>query len=234
MIPTINLQAGMQVWAYNDTIGDCALKKVVSLFRYIRDSVYNIQIGKETIQATADHPFFIGGHWLRVAELKAGDSVKTYDGSNLVIEQITVVPGRTTVYNFEVEDYHTYYVSNTRVLVHNSGPCPSVIRNLQKYGQAKDFKGKGGVYEHFYKDANGNVKSYTGQTKDLGGSRPKQSLRERQDMATPEGYNYSHRRLSTLDDSGYDNLNDLERVTLERNGGIDKNKTYNINNVPKN
>ena len=57
---------------------------------------------------------------------------------------------------------------------------------------------------------------------------------KRQKMATPKGNNYSHSRLSTLDDSGYDNLNDLERVTLERNGGIDKNKTYNINNVPKN
>ncbi len=52
-----------------------------------------------------------------------GDSVKTYDGSNLAIEQITVAPGRTTVYNFEVEDYHTYYVSNAKVLVHNNGDC---------------------------------------------------------------------------------------------------------------
>ena len=102
---------------------------MVSLHRYIRDSVYNIKIGEETIQATADHPFFISGHWLRVAELKVGDSVKAYDGSNLAIEQITVAPGRTTVYNFEVEDYHTYYVSNTKVLVHNNGPCDVKIPN---------------------------------------------------------------------------------------------------------
>ncbi len=27
------------------------------------------------------------------------------------------------MYNFEVEDYHTYYVSNAKVLVHNSGDC---------------------------------------------------------------------------------------------------------------
>ncbi len=44
------IQVGDKVWAYNDTTGDYALKKVVSLFRYIRDSVYNIKIGKETQQ----------------------------------------------------------------------------------------------------------------------------------------------------------------------------------------
>ncbi len=51
----------------------------------------------------------------------------------MVIEQITVVPGRTTVYNFEVEDYHTYYVSGVKVLVHNSGPCDNVPGQPKKY-----------------------------------------------------------------------------------------------------
>jgi hypothetical protein len=195
--------------------------------------VYHITIGKEVIKATADHPFYIGGRWLRVVELKIGDSVKLFDGSNLVIEQITVAPGRTTVYNFEVADYHTYYVSNTKVLVHNNGPCPNEIRDLRKYGQAKDLEGKEGVYEHFYKDANDNIKSYSGQTKDLGGGRPKESLRERSRTASGEGYNYSHSRLSTIEGSGFDNLNDLERVTLKNNGGVGS-STYNKNNVPKN
>jgi hypothetical protein len=169
---------------------------------------------------------------LRVAELKVGDSVKLFDGSNLVIEQITVVPGRTTVYNFEVEDYHTYYVGEAKVLVHNEGPCGNDIRDLRKYGQAKDFKGQAGVYEHFFKDASGNVKSYTGQAKDLGGSRPKDSLRERSRKASGEGYNYSHSRLTTLEGSGFNNLNDLERATLKSNSGP-KNNTYNNNNIPQ-
>ncbi len=234
--PIEQIKLGDIVWAYNDTTGQYGQKKVIHLFQFERDSVYHIAIGKETIKATADHPFYIGGRWLRVAELKVGDSVKLFDGSNLVIEQITVVPGRTTVYNFEVEDYHTYYVGDTKVLVHNSGPCPNEIRDLRKYGQAKDLKGKEGVYEHFYKDADGNIKSYTGQTKDLGGSRPKTSLRERSDMATPEGYNYSHSRLTTLEGSGFGSLNDLERATLKTNGGTIKQggKTYNINNVAGN
>jgi hypothetical protein len=34
------------------------------------------------------------------------------------------------VYNFEVEDYHTYYVSHTKVLVHNFGPCDDAAPNV--------------------------------------------------------------------------------------------------------
>jgi hypothetical protein len=43
-----------------------------------------------------------------VKELHAGDSVTTYSGSKLVIASIRLVVGRTTVYNFEVADFHTY------------------------------------------------------------------------------------------------------------------------------
>jgi len=128
--PIEAIDVGDVVWSYNDTTGVYGQKRVKTLFRYERDSVYHIQIGDEVIKATADHPFYIGGRWLRVAELKVGDSVKLFDGSNLVIEQITVVPGRTTVYNFEVEDYHTYYVSHTKVLVHNFGPCDDAAPNV--------------------------------------------------------------------------------------------------------
>ena len=123
--PIEQIDVGDIVWAYNDTTGQYGKKRVKTLFTFERDSVFHIKVGTDVIKATSDHPFYIGGRWLRVAELKVGDSVKLFDGSNLVIEQITVVPGRTTVYNFEVEDYHTYYVGDRKVLVHNSD-CPTL------------------------------------------------------------------------------------------------------------
>ena len=166
------IQVGDKVWAYNDTAGNYALKKVVSLLRYVRDSVYNIRIGEETIQATADHPFFISGHWLRIAELKVGDSVKTYDGSNLAIEQITVALGRTTVYNFEVEDYHRYYVSHTKVLVHNNGPCDDTPDKPNKF-HGNDSKSTAPRETYTIEDDNG--KPYHG-VGDVEGKRAKQSL----------------------------------------------------------
>lgn len=54
----------------------------------------------------------IAERWLRVASLKVGDSVVTYSWNKIVIRNIEIVKKRTTVYNFKVEDYHTYYVSS--------------------------------------------------------------------------------------------------------------------------
>ena len=43
------------------------------------------------------------------------------DGSCAIIEEIQVehLSEPETTYNFEVEDFHTYYVSDSKVLVHN-------------------------------------------------------------------------------------------------------------------
>jgi len=84
--PIEEIDIGDIVWAYNDTTGQYAQKKVINLSQFEWNGVYHITIRKEVIKATADHPFYIGGRWLRVVELKIGDSVKLFDGSNLVIE----------------------------------------------------------------------------------------------------------------------------------------------------
>ena len=46
-----------------------------------------------------------------------------YDGTKLPISEIVFIKGEYEVFNFEVEDDHTYDVSLGNVLVHNSGPC---------------------------------------------------------------------------------------------------------------
>ena len=59
-------------------------------------------------------------------QLHKGDSVTTYHGNKVVIDAIDIVAKRTTVHNFEVDGYHTYYVSHQQVLVHNNGPCDNL------------------------------------------------------------------------------------------------------------
>ncbi|MBC7934222.1 MAG: hypothetical protein H7Y86_02520 [Rhizobacter sp.] len=217
--PIEKIAVGDKVWAFNDTTGQYGLKKVVALFRYERDTVFHIQVGKDTIKATADHPFYIAGKWVSVAELKVGDSVKTYDGSNLVIERITLVPGRTTVYNFEVADYHTYYVADAKVLVHNIN-CPHGITRMKR-GSMSVFKGKRGVYEHYYqKKGTGeivsDVQSYTGKTEDLGGSRAGKSRRQRGRQAGDD-YEYMGSRFTEYNGTDAKGLAELEKAKLDAN-----------------
>ena len=60
--------------------------------------------------------------WIPAGELKAGDFVKLQSDVFVPIEdyEVAVLDEPIKVYNFEVEGFHTYYVSGQKVLVHNS------------------------------------------------------------------------------------------------------------------
>ena len=107
----------------------------------IVDHTYRIYFDGAIIEATNDHPFFMGVQWLEVEQLSAGDSLTRYDQQKVVIDSITYEKGTFEVFTFEVADYHTYYVSDQHVLVHNDGPCPAFIESSQKI--APDLLDKG-------------------------------------------------------------------------------------------
>ncbi|MCR5609271.1 MAG: HINT domain-containing protein [Lachnospiraceae bacterium] len=64
-----------------------------------------------------------------IEEIKEGDHVISAEGTEAevtFVETVKVEP--TTTYNFEVEDWHTYFVSDAEVWVHNSsGKCDDVV-----------------------------------------------------------------------------------------------------------
>jgi len=63
-------------------------------------------------------------------ELRAGDMLLLMNGELVVVEQVQheILESPVTVYNFEVEDFHTYYVSEISVLVHNMCGQPELYR----------------------------------------------------------------------------------------------------------
>ncbi|WP_445711169.1 polymorphic toxin-type HINT domain-containing protein [Flavobacterium sp.] len=103
-----------KVWAFDEVTGSLALKEVIDTFTREFTQVYKIYFGKEFLEATHEHPFFIGGKWLKVDELKIGDLLTFYDGTTKVISKIELVEGNFKVYNFTVDQYHTYYVSKKK------------------------------------------------------------------------------------------------------------------------
>ena len=57
-----------------------------------------------------------------LAHLRAGDILVLVNGEYVVVEKVQheLLESPVKVYNFQVEDYHTYYVATIGVLVHNS------------------------------------------------------------------------------------------------------------------
>ena len=97
------------------------LKTVVQLFRNEKERIVQIDVAGEEIQTTLGHPFYaVGKGWVKAGELKAGDVLKLYDGKEAEINSISIKESKPVItYNFEVEDSHTYYVTQSDVLCHN-------------------------------------------------------------------------------------------------------------------
>ncbi len=94
----------------------------------------------EKLSGTHEHPFWDAEaqQWVEMGTLQAGQKLQRLRGS---ISQVlsnnrqNAPPGETfTTYNFEVEDFHTYFVGESGVWVHNTGeaPCEKFFRIFQK------------------------------------------------------------------------------------------------------
>ena len=80
-------------------------------------------INGEEIVTTVDHPFYVKNQgFIKAGELIVGDELLDVNGNILLVENFDVelTDKPVKVYNFQVEDFHTYHVCTLGVLVHNA------------------------------------------------------------------------------------------------------------------
>lgn len=117
-----NIKVGDEVYSENPDTGEKGFKRVTNAFIKETDTLIHIFVSETEIKTTITHPFWvIGRGWVNAGELKAGDKVLLSSGAQKEITdvQIEKLKGIIKVYNFEVEDWHTYFVSDNNILVHN-------------------------------------------------------------------------------------------------------------------
>jgi hypothetical protein len=119
--PIEEIEIGDWVWAWNPETGSLALKPVQELFRQTVSELVIIKVAGEEIRATTEHPFWIDGRgWTPASEIAAGDRLLLITGDLTPVEAVALAEGEFRVYNFEVVEYHTYFVSVLGVSVHNA------------------------------------------------------------------------------------------------------------------
>lgn len=132
LIPIEEIQVGDLVASKNDVTGETDWKRVSQLFINHDKVVFDVTViidngEKETLGATYEHPFWVEGKgWVKVGELASGDYVHLREGELGSISEVKVRKGQHTTYNFEVEDFHTYFVGERGVWVHNT--CGGVAK----------------------------------------------------------------------------------------------------------
>ena len=127
-VPIEEIQVGDYVWAWDEESGNVALKRVEDTFIRESSELVHIYVNGEEIIATPEHPFYTPVYgWTSAAHLRAGDILVLVNGEYVVVEKVQheLLESPVKVYNFQVEDYHTYYVG-VGVLVHNR--CSNSMR----------------------------------------------------------------------------------------------------------
>ena len=130
-------------WVTDPDTGETALKPVVQTFRNETEEWVHITVNGEKITCTPEHPFYVPQKgWTSAIDLRAGDILVMLNGEYVVVEQVQheLLESRETTYNFEVADFHTYYVGKSAVLVHNTcvrkPTSPNQMQKQVERGQA--------------------------------------------------------------------------------------------------
>jgi len=127
LIAIEDIEVGDYVLAEDTVTGEQEYKEVLNVFvSQTNKLVYVTTTDSEsgtTINTTDNHPFYVEDKgWVPAIELEAGDILRTSDGSIETVSKVEVeyLDEAVLVYNLEIEDYHTYFVSDESVLVHNT------------------------------------------------------------------------------------------------------------------
>lgn len=131
-----DIEVGEVVYAKDPSTGEIAPKQVVRVFRNTADHLRILRIrsiGTDAVQecqTTDEHPFWVPVKgWVDAGDLEVGDEVEQSDNGLAVVvsTEYEPHPEGVSVFNFETEDFHTYYVAahgsrGPPVLVHNCNP----------------------------------------------------------------------------------------------------------------
>ena len=121
--PIESICVGDYVLSYNEKDGSVSRQKVIDTFSKQVYQTIGLTINGEYIETTFNHPFYspIYNCWVEAGVLKVGDYVVDSNGKYQVVQntEINNYDNAVTVYNFTVENNHTYYVGEKEILVHN-------------------------------------------------------------------------------------------------------------------
>jgi hypothetical protein len=120
-----DVNVGDSVKSYNEMTGNTEDCRVADVFHHSPDEMndYYLVIN-DNLKVTPNHRFYSNGEWIYAGNLKIGDYLFDYNQEEYLINSIEKVYDNIPIYDLEIEDCHTYFVSidiDVDVLVHNEG-----------------------------------------------------------------------------------------------------------------
>ena len=141
------------MYANTNTL-ETAPKTVLETYVRQVEKLVHLTINGEEIVTTDNHPFYVQGRgFINAGSLLVGDKLISVNGEDLFVEKHRVeeFDEPVDVYNFQVEDYHTYFVGDCAVWVHNASSDYNLIEP-DKYTELSTIHNKQIGYFHIIKD----------------------------------------------------------------------------------
>lgn len=124
------IKVGDLVLSKDEITGQMAFKPVTELIQRHKRVIYEIKTivtlpngeSRTTVfKTTDDHPWRThDGRWLKTIELANGTLIQSAYGNGVEVVSVINTGKITKTYNLEVADFHTYFVGEDRVWVHNA------------------------------------------------------------------------------------------------------------------
>ncbi len=135
-----DIEEGDEVPSANPYTGEISYKKVIATTRSETDTIVLVRVNGEELETTEIPPFWVEERgFVPAYALKKGDILRLADGSNASVESVEILHLEEAiwVYNFTVEDNHTYFVGDSGVWVHNARCAKSKSRKGRSGRQAR-------------------------------------------------------------------------------------------------
>ena len=132
--PIEEIQVGDLVASKNEFTNETNWKPVADLFRNYDKEILNVTLAgtedEELLGVTKEHPFWVEGlGWVKAGELREGYEIYSVNGNILTVKSIVLDEQLHDTYNFEVADYHTYFVGEQGAWVHNTCKTISALQD---------------------------------------------------------------------------------------------------------
>jgi hypothetical protein len=175
-----NIKSGDLVWACNPRIGTWEPKIVIGTSTHLYEGdIIKIVVNGEIIETTGTHPIWIisgndlenrtectnltdcdskltpHGRWVNARDVQTGDTVLSRAQKVITVSNVESRFEIVQVYNFVVDDLHSYAVGITEMLVHNQSmqlgkfKTPEDAMGMYNGAKAK-FTGKSKAHEDYY------------------------------------------------------------------------------------
>jgi Pretoxin HINT domain/LysM domain len=150
--PIEQLRSGDLVLSQPEMGGEHAIRPIVKTVSFDDKAIWqityvNAEGQAEAIHATDNHPFWVEDiGWTAAELLEAGQSLQLADGNTATVISAFDTGTVDQVFNFEVDGFHTYYVGQQGVWVHNTNcaaPVDGLIyKRIDTTGRIEDYIGK--------------------------------------------------------------------------------------------